>query len=682
MRITGPVFAGMVLTACLAGCDAPQQAATLVQPEIDARVKLVLHDTGYRFKDLNRSGRLDPYEDWRLPVEERVEDLLGRMSLEEKVGMMLIDTLNADIGGRMTGTAVRYIREEKMTRFIFRNPITRTPGYSFIHPWSGPEVTPSEAAQFMNIVQETAEATRLGIPLLFKSNPRNHVDPDPKFGISAAAGALSAWPKPAGLAAARDTALIEDFAATVRAEWTSLGLRGMYGYTLDLATEPRWFRVHETFSEDADLVADIATTLVRTLQGRELGGDSVALTMKHFPGGGPQEGGGDPHYDFGKRQVYPAGNFDYHVKPFRAAIDAGVAAVMPYYGIPVDQSYKPDDVGMSFSKGIVTDLLRGELGFNGVVNSDTGIIGERSWGLEDKTEAERLVIAIEAGNDVLSGFHSNEKIRDLVTSGQLSETRVDESVRRLLAVQFRLGLFEDPYLDADRADYLVGNTGFQQQAAQAQRKSLVLLQNSDRTLPLHETTDRPLKLYTMGLDVAMASGEPWKVDVTAGDYDPGEETRPAIPADVDAAVIRVIVNNEGARRDLFFGGANPDELDKLSFSEMAVAASWQITPSLKDIRAVMAEAGADKTILAIYFRQPYVLDEASGLRDAGAILATFGVTDAVLLDVITGRFVPSGKLPFALAGTAAAIVDQPSDAPGYDEERTLYPLGFGLSYAE
>ena len=669
------------------------------EPEVDARVVAVLHVDGHAFKDLNKNGKLDVYEDWRQPVDRRVRDLRSKMTLTEKAGMLLINTLNADLGGRLSEPAPRYVEDEKMTRFVFRNTVTGSPSESTTGRFRRVQVTPYEAAQFTNSVQELAEGTRLGIPVIFKSNARNHFTHNALAGINVAAGSFSSWPKEAGLAATRDMDLIADFAETMRREWTSIGLRAMYGYMADLATEPRWYRIHETFTEDADLAADIMTALVTNLQGKELGPGSVALTMKHFPGGGPQERGGDPHYDFGKRQVYPAKMFEYHYKPFVAAIDAGVSSIMPYYGIPVDQKYMPNDVGMAFSEGIVTQLLRKELGFIGNVNSDTGIITRTFWGMEDKTVEERIVKAIEAGTDVLSGFDNNAQILQLVTSGQISEKRLDISVERLLTEQFQLGLFENPYVDPDRAGYLLGNRSFQRKADVAQRKSIVLLQNSNvlpmktppaippssffNPAPPRKIEDRErVRLYTMGMNAEVVGDTRWhKYDVVSGDYDTSKaEVRPVVPENTDYAIIRVKVSNDGRRRDLFFGGPNPDELDILSFSDMAKAKSWRINPPLSDIQAVMKEAGAEKTILAIYLRQPYVVDKESGLLDAGAIVATFGVSDAAVMDVLTGKHAPSGKLPFALANNAKAITTQDSDAPGYDKVDTLFPFGHGLGY--
>ena len=642
---------------------------------------------GLTFKDLNANGRLDPYEDWRLPIAARVRDLVARMTLEERAGMLLINTLNAEPGGRIPERGVKLIQDEKMTRFVFRNTVTPNPqppgpggrGAGF----AGVEVSAYEAAQFTNLVQELAEGTRLGIPVIFKSNARNHYERDARAGINTGAGAFSEWPKEPGLAAMRDTALIGEFGRIMRQEWTSIGLRGMYGYMADLATEPRWFRIHETFGEDADLTSSIITSLVKNIQGERLGPGGVAMTLKHFPGGGPQAGGADSHYAFGKNQSHPSGDLAYQLKPFRAAIAAGVSSIMPAYGIPVGVKYAPNDVGMAFSRGLLTSLLRDTLHFTGNLNSDTGIIGTRAWGLESKSVDDQIAIAVNAGVDVLSGFESNAQIVGLVKSGKISEARLDDAVKRLLSEAFQLGIFEDPYVDPARAAYLVGNRAFQMRADVAQRKSIVLLQNQGGTLPLRApTAAAPVRLYTMGLRSDLVADARWGgYAVTSGDYDAAKgEHRAAVPVGTDYAIVRVEVSNQGANRDLMFGGANQDELNMLAFSEMAKAKSWKVSPSVEDIQSVMREAGPGKTVLAIYFRQPYVLDEASGFRSAGAILATFGVRDEAIMDVLTGKFKPSGKLPFALAGNAQALLRQASDAPGYDRADTLFPFGFGLSY--
>jgi hypothetical protein len=270
------------------------------------------------------------------------------MTLEEKAGLMLIDTIGPGCGGALTAAATRLIETQKMVRFILRNVVKATadPCDGSVTPArNGFVLTPRQIADFTNAVQELAESQRLGIPVLFKDNARNHYETDPRFGISAGAGAFTEFPKEAGIAAAAlgvgDMSPVRALTEVMSREWRAIGLRGMYGYMADLATEPRWHRVQETFTEDADLNADIMKALVTGLQGGPVSpSTAVALTIKHFPGGGPQELGLDPHYSFGKRQVYPGGRFEYHLKPFIAAIDAGVSSVMPYYGVPIDVTYQ------------------------------------------------------------------------------------------------------------------------------------------------------------------------------------------------------------------------------------------------------------------------------------------------------------------------------------------------------
>jgi beta-glucosidase len=667
------------MLALLETCLAFAQGSYKIQPELSARSLNIIYVNDLRFKDLNKNQILDPYEDWRLSVDKRIENLVQQMSLPEKVGMLLINTLNAEPGGKISDRAVQFVQDEKMTRFIFRNTITENPKPQNAGGFGGAQITPYEAAQFMNAIQELAENTRLGIPSLFKSNSRNHFEYDARAGINVEAGAFSSWPKESGLAATRDIGLIADFAKIMAQEWNAIGLRSMYGYMADLSTEPRWYRVHETFTEDADLASQIITTLLKNLQGETLNSKSVALTIKHFPGGGPQEGGGDPHYAYGKNQVYPSNNFDYHLRPFQAAIKAGSSSIMAYYGIPVGQPYMPNTVGMAFSRGIVTDLLRTKLGFKGYVNSDTGIIGDRAWGLEDKSVEEQILVALDAGTDILSGFNDNKQLLGLVTSGKLKESRVDVSVRRLLKEQFELGLFENPYVDPNRASYIVGNAAFQRKADLAQRKSIVLLQNKmNLPLSLPAPGKDSLKVFALGMDMNAFVKPSWsRVKVsTAAAQKEGE--LPTIPAGMNLAIVRVIVTNQGS--DQRFGGALPDELNFLSFTSMAKSKSWRVTPSLKVIQHVMNSIGAEKTILAIDFRQPYVLDIESGLLNAGALFATFGVSDAALMDVISGAFSPTGKLPYALAKSEQAVIKQAPDAPGYPQEDTLFPFGFGLNY--
>lgn len=770
-----PVALAAALAALVTGCastGAPTASlsAAVDAPELQARVKPIRTAAdGTRYKDLNGNGRLDAYEDWRRPIDARIDDLVAQMTLEEKAGLMLIDTLNGGCGGAAPEKAANFVNTQKMHRFIFRNVVnavgTCGPDRGFR---AGSQLTPQQAAQYTNAVQAMTEATRLGVPSLFKSNARNHFERDARVGINNSSGVMTEFPKEAGLAAAAlgdeflktgratvgDMAAVKLFAHVMGEEWKAIGLRGMYGYMADLATEPRWYRVHETFSEDADLTANIMKTLVEKLQGGTLNPASpVALTLKHFPGGGPQELGLDPHYAFGKNQVYPAGNFGWHLKPFKAAIDAGVSSVMPYYGVPIQVTHEGvvyEQTGMAFSKQVVTDLLRGKLGFQGYVNSDTGIVNDRAWGLEGRTVPERVAAAINGGTDTLSGYSDVKTITDLVQAGLVSEARVTEAARRLVKPLFELGLFENPYVDDAAATAIVGREVYRQTGLDVQRRSIVLLQNQvqgqgtagARTLPLPPAA----RTYTMGLDSADA--QKYFAQATNGEAGADGKAlardaagnvvgRPSA-AGFDRAVIRVEIGNAatnvyrsqdpatganpaflnpltgktwGAQdpcvthpaanpqcvddayvggptpNGLVFGGAFPWEANHLSFTTMAASKSWRISPSLADIQAVMKEIGPEKVVLSINFRQPYVIDEASGLRRAGAIVAGFGVSNSALLDVLTGRELatglpvkPRGKLPFALASHLQAVIDNQPDAPGYPAKDTLYPFGFGLSY--
>ncbi|WP_256838203.1 glycoside hydrolase family 3 N-terminal domain-containing protein [Ornithinimicrobium faecis] len=700
------------------------------QPHLGTRSAPTLQLDGLEFKDLDGDGQLAPYEDWRLSARQRAADLVSRMTLEEKAGLMLIDTVNAGWGGTVTRQGREHLEGQHMRRIIFRN-VVALPGQETRgdddHPFvAGSSLTPQQAARFLNAVQELAESSRLGIPVLAKSNARNHIDPDARAGINESHGAFSGFPKEAGLAAAAlgagSMAPVVSFAEVMGAEWRAIGLRGMYGYMVDLITEPRWYRTHECFSEDATLTSDIVTALLQTLQGAEVVDGSslspatdVALTIKHFPGGGPQERGLDPHYSFGKTQVYPGDNFGHHLEPFKAAVAGGAAAIMPYYGVPMNVTHDGvtyDHVGMAFSDQIVNGLLRGGAGFRGVCQL-----------------RHRVAAAINSGSDTLSGFHDITTITSLVESGLVSSARVDLAAERLLVPMFLMGLFENPYVDETAPNHVLSSTAHAEVALGIQRRSVVLLENRDRAdgtgpaLPLRpgstvyvlgtidtdaltsrgftvvdgNAEDRPsaegadhvlvsLSALTLGT-AGYRSAEPdsgMRPDKISPVVFPGvrglDGKTPYGAADAGVAYGAETCTDDG----LPFGGPLPWESGVIDFTGMEAAESWAVQPSLTTIQQVMDEVGdPTKVVLDVYFRQPFVLDEQSGLRDAGAIVATFGITDAALLDVLTGEFAPQGRMPFALAGSARAIEEQHSDLPGYDTttDGPLYRYGHGLTFA-
>ncbi len=597
-----------------------------------------LEQDGIFFRDLNKNGRLDPYEDPRRPIEERVEDLLSQMTLEEKAGMMF----HTMIGMNPDGTLVEQpgpMSPVETTRMV----LTRKMNH-FNMTRAGKA---RETALWYNRLQKLAERSRLGIPVTISSDPRHAFSNNPA--TSMGTEAFSQWPEPIGLAATRDEALVQQFGDIARQEYLALGIRAALHPMADLATEPRWARINGTFGEDAQLSARMVAAYIRGFQGETLGKDSVACMTKHFPGGGPQKDGEDAHFSYGKEQVYPGNNFDYHLIPFEAAFKAGTAMIMPYYGQPIGLPL--EEVGFGFNKAVITDLLRGKYGFEGVVCTDWAlltpleaggrvIIEAKAWGVEQLSVEERALKALMAGIDQFGGEACPEVIVQLVRSGQITEERINQSIRRLLRMKFILGLFDNPYVSVDAAEKIAGNPEFRRVGALAQRKSLVLLKQGD-VLPLR---GRP-KIYFEGIDPA-----------TAAAYCEVVER----PEDADYAILRLgtpYEPREGFLERLFHAG----DLEYKGAEKT-------------HILEVMAKL---PTIVDIQLDRPAVIPEIAA--QCAGLLANFGASDAAVLDAIFGRFNPAGKLPFEMPSSMDAVRKQKEDVP-YDLEAPLFPFGFGLSY--
>ncbi|HTV00364.1 MAG TPA: glycoside hydrolase family 3 N-terminal domain-containing protein, partial [Luteitalea sp.] len=593
-----------------------QSRSVTSPPVIGTRSAPVLTVRDLRFKDLNKNGRLDPYEDWRQPVDARVRDLVGQMTLEEKAGLMVGPTLPMGPAGTVNEDA-------RPMPNPFGGPSWTLPGTSdailklhmrqFINRVN---TSPRTMATWLNAVQAIAESSRLGIPAFFVTNPRNHLGSGMAVvGIEEAGGTFSQWPGTLGLAATRDAALVETFSRVAAAEHVAVGIRGAYHPQIDLATEPRWARISGTFGEDADLTSAMAVAMVRGFQGPALGPKSVALIFKHFPGGGPAIQGQDSHFAYGKYDVYPGNNFDYHVRPFKAAIDAGAVAIMPYYSIPKDVT--PDQVGMAFNKAIVTDLLRTTLGFRGVVNSDSGITTSMVWGVEDLSVEQRYRKAIEAGTDLFSNDATPEHVVNLVRKGELSEARVDESVSRLLRVRFGLGIFENPYTDPEEAERTIRKPEFQQQALEAQRKSIVLLHNDKGALPLK----RGAKVFVEGVDAKVVEARGFVVAASAATADVaivrltasaappagGASARPAGAAAAAPPTPGTAAGAAAAPRGAGLGGMSTG------------GAPIDLTLPAERLASVRRTMQAVPTVVAMYFDRPYVVPELA--RESAALVA-------------------------------------------------------------
>ncbi len=515
--------------AVLVSCTG--QKETKPQPVLGTRSVAIIEKKGLKFKDLNKNGKLDKYEDWRLTPDERSKDLLSKMSVEEKAGFMLINSLNmvgtraaeasegklnasdlSEGGGRPQGGGERQgapqgapagdrqgapqgarqgaaggngerIAGMGATGGGTKRVVTEFHNRHFIlRSNESARIT----AEWANKLQELCESEPLGIPAIIASNPRNNITTNASLGTSVGTTVFSSWPGELGLSAMRDLPLTREFADIARQEWTAVGLRKGYMYMADLATEPRWSRVNGTFGENAEWVAQMMTQIVLGFQGDSLSPASVALTTKHFPGGGSGDDGQDSHFDWGKKEVYPGGMFKNNLIPFQAAIDAGTSSIMPYYSLPSGTEY--EEVGFAFNKGVISDVLRTQMGFKGIINSDTGPLTSMPWGVENLTKKERYKKAIEAGVNIFSGESDPKMLIEIIDSGMVDISLIDNSVLRLLNEKFTLGLFENPYVDADYAEKTVNNENFREKAALALRKSVVLLRNEKEALPVKPKT--------------------------------------------------------------------------------------------------------------------------------------------------------------------------------------------------
>ena len=578
-----------------------------------------------------------PYQDPARPVDERVDDLLSRMSVEEKAGMMFQPMTFISPDGAFDADM----------RFFGRSSLGELAGKHINHFGLVGASGARETAAWVNQLQALAASSRLGIPITLSSDPRHGFSSNP--GAFTATPAFSQWPEPPGLAAIGDAQLVEEFADIARQEYLALGIRAALHPMADLATEPRWARVNGAFGENARLAAQLTAAYIRGFQGEAIGAQSVACMTKHFPGGGPQKDGEDSHFEYGREQIYPGDNFDYHLLPFEAAFKAGTAMIMPYYSMPVGAGY--EEVGFAYNKGVITGLLRERYGFDGVVCTDWGILTDmevmgkpfpaRAWGVEDLTLAERIIKSLEAGVDQFGGEDCAEALVDLVNSGRVREERLDLSVSRLLRDKFRLGLFENRTVDETAAANIAGNPAFRAAGDLAQRKSIVLLKNDGR-LPLR---GRP-NIYVENIDA----------DVAAQYGDVVEEASAA-----DCAILRLATPFEPRDSIFLESFFHAGDLD---FKE----------PEKSRLLSIMEQT---PTIVDIYLERPAVIPEIASA--CAGLIANFGASDAAALDIIFGRFQPSATLPFELPSSMDAVRAQKPDLP-HDSADPLFPYGFGLTY--
>ena len=612
----------------------------------------VLIINGTRYRDLNKNGLLDTYETNTAPIDARINDLLAQMSVEEKVGLMFHSVIPLGKGDAVNqgGDMVSIMFGDSSTNIAVRK----------INHFNLFDSAPiRDMARWNNAVQKMAEKTRLGIPITVSTDPRHSLR---DFGAATSifTEGFSLWPEPLGLGALDDTDVTEQFGRVANAEYRAIGLRVALHPMADLATEPRWGRIIGTFGEDADVSARQVAAYVKGFQGETINTESVITMTKHFSGGGPQENGDDAHFHYGRNQVYPGNNFDYHLKPFEAAFAAGTGQIMPYYGIPVGQT--SEDVAFAFNKDIITTLLREKYGFDGVVCADwsvitpmgawrrIGLINSRGWGVDHLNVKQKFKKAVDAGIDQFGGEHFPAPLVALVKEGKISEQRIDQSARRILRDKFRLGLFDNPYVDVASAESKTKLPEYVKAGAYAQRASHVLLKNANNVLPL----SKGVKIYIENIDPEIAAQYGNVV---------------SSPSDADFAILRLQTPTRNASLHTSF-------IENMMENYFRQGDLDFETDELARLEAIMAQV---PTVVNIYLDRPAVIPEIAA--QTVGLLANFGVGDTAILDVIFGNGEPKGKLPFEMPSSMAAVKSQLEDVP-YDSEKPLYPFGFGLRYSE
>jgi beta-glucosidase len=709
-------------------------------------VKLLTVDR-LAFKDLNMNGKLDIYEDWRKSAEERAKDLASKMTIEQIAGLMLYSGHQSIPSGasRFFGAATYKGKpfsesgakasdlSDQQIKFITNDNLRHV----LVTSVESPEV----AAVWNNNLQALCEGIGLGIPANNSSDPRHRATSDVEYNVGSA-GQISMWPGSLGMAATFDPAVVRLFGQVAAKEYRALGISTALSPQIDLATEPRWSRVSGTFGENPQLSADMARAYVdgfqTSLNDKAIAGGwgytSVNTMVKHWPGGGPEEGGRDAHFAFGKYAVYPGNNLADHLLPFTEGAfklegeTKMASAVMPYYTISYDiDKQNNENVGNSFNKYLINDLLRGKYGFDGVVCTDWGVtkdetavdgFGTTCWGAETLSVAERHYKIIMAGVDQFGGNNDAGPVIEAYQMGvkefgeKVMRTRMEQSATRLLKNILRVGLFENPYLNVEETKKVVGNEEFMKAGYDAQIKSIVLLKNQNKVLPVEKqkTVYIPKRVTAAGRDF-FGGPTPESVDYPINlnlvkKYFKVTDN----PAEADFALVIIRSPNSGSGYDaaeVKKGGtgyvpislqyesykaregrdpsiAGGDPLEK--FTNRTYKNKTITTSNASDLKMVLDTRKVMKNkpvIVSIAMSKPMVFSEFE--KEASAILVNFEVLDQSILDIVSGAAEPSGLLPMQMPLDMKTVELQKEDIPfdmtcHIDSEGNTYDFGFGLNW--
>ncbi len=646
-----------ILAALIASLAISVNAQPITQPALGSHDQSFIYKNGLKFRDLNHDGKLNEYEDWRLSSVERAADLMHRMTLAEKAGLMMHGT--APVKGSVIGSGAVYDRDASQ-KMILEAHVT-----SLLTRLNGDD--PALLATQNNLLQEIAESGRLGIPVTVSTDPRNSYQD--LVGISNPAGKFSQWPEAIGIGAAGSESLARDYAAHIREEYRAVGITQALSPQADIASEPRWARISGTFGEDPEQTRKLVRGYITGMQDGSdgLSSRSVAAVVKHWVGYGAAEDGWDGHNAYGKNIVFKTNNLQQHIIPFKGAFESQVAAVMPTYSVLQGVNWNgkhPEPVAAGYSRFLLTDLLRNEYKFRGVIISDwlitadcdaecvngtTGdkkpVLGGMPWGVEHLSKEQRFVKAVNAGIDQFGGVTDSAILVDAVRKGRLSQDRIDESAKRILLQKFELGLFEQPYVSPENAKEVVGRKATQHEADKAQLRSLVLLQNKN-ILPLKKAT----RVWLYGIKSSEA--------VRAG-FEVVEH-----PEDAEVAIMRTSAPFEQPHYGYFFGRRHHE-------GSLAFKPEDDVMKTLDKVSAIVP------VIMTMYMERPAELTDITS--KTRAFIANFGLSDEVLFTRLMSVAPYSGRLPFALPSTMKSVLEQDPSVPG-DIKSPLYPTGFGLAH--
>jgi beta-glucosidase len=579
-------------------------------------------------------------------IDERTRAVVAGLTVDQQIGLLLHPMVilgdSPDASAGFGSPSMRELIVEQNIRFFCL----------------GGPLEPRKTARLVVELQAIARSSGSRLPLVLSTDPRHgFMQTD---GAAHRASGVSQWPENLGLGAIGDADLVRAYADIVRRDYLAMGIRMALHPQIDLTTEPRWARQAQSFGSDPAATARLVRAFLDGLQGPELGPESIAATVKHFPGGGPQQDGEDPHFPYGREQVYPAGRFDDHLEPFRAAIDSGTAAIMPYYGMPVGlevdgEAIEP--VGFAFNRQMITGLLRERLGFDGLVLSDFGLVTDieiqgkpfpaRAWGVESLTEVERVAKILCAGVDQLGGELDASLVRRAVDEGLVSVETVRISATRIVRLMIALGLLDDERNQAvgdaattlpRQADVALGRY--------AQARAVTVLQNGpSRDNPVLPLVG-PRAVHLVNVSSA-ALPEGWAATAAA---------------EADVAIVRIGAPYEA--RDEFFLEAGMQQ-GSLEFPAETIA-------------SIISLARSVPVVLVVELTRPAILTPL--VEHVAAIVGEFGASDAVVLSVLTGETRADGRLPFELPRSMRAVEESRPDAAN-DTFDPLFAAGSGLDLA-